>query len=91
MPASPDHAPIAAPRSSRRKLASSSARLPGVSSAAPTPWIARAAISVSISGAREQSTEATANQATPDTNTRRRPKRSPSEPPISSSPARVSA
>ena len=35
-PASPDHAPIAAPRSSGTKTASRIARLPGVMSAAPT-------------------------------------------------------
>ena len=36
-PPSPDQAPMAAPLSSRRKLASMMARLPGVSRAAPIP------------------------------------------------------
>ena len=62
-----------------------------MSRAAPTPWSARAAISASIEGARAHSPEATANQTTPDTKSRRRPKRSPSDPPSSSRPARVSA
>ena len=41
-PPSPDHAPTAAARSSLRKLACRIARLPGVSSAAPTPCSTRA-------------------------------------------------
>ena len=45
-PPSPDQAPIAAERSSVAKEACRMARLPGVSSAPPTPCRARAAISV---------------------------------------------
>ena len=40
-PASPDHAPMARPRSSGWKLAEMSARLPGTRSAAPAPCTAR--------------------------------------------------
>ena len=72
-PPSPDQAPMAGPRSSRRKLASMMARLPGVSRAPPMPWRARAAIRASSVGARPHSSEATANQITPITNTLRRP------------------
>ena len=46
-----DQVPIAAPRASAEYAALMSARLPGTSSAAPTPWTARAAISSSMPGA----------------------------------------
>ena len=49
------------------------ARLPGVSSAAPTPCRARARISVVASGASPHSSDARANQMVPITKTRRRP------------------
>ena len=45
------------------------------------PWSTRAAISTSAVGAIPQSREAAANQIVPITKIRRRPKRSPSEPP----------
>ena len=73
IPPSPDQAPMAGPRSSFRNDASMSASDPGVSSAPPTPCSARAAISISTLGATAHSSEATANHATPITNTRRRP------------------
>ena len=73
IPPSPDQAPMAGPRSSGRNDASMSASDPGASSAPPTPWSALAAISDSTLGATAQSSDATANQATPMTNTRRRP------------------
>ena len=47
MPPSPDQAPIARPRSAGTNDAEMMARLPGVSSAPPTPCRARAATSVS--------------------------------------------
>ena len=72
-PPSPDHAPIARARSSGAKDAWIIARLPGVSSAAPTPCSARAAISSGAVGASPHSSDATANQTTPITKTRRRP------------------
>ena len=45
------------------------------------PWSTRAAISTSAVGAMPQSREPAANQIVPITKIRRRPKRSPSEPP----------
>jgi len=49
--------------------------------AAATPWTARAAISCAVLPARPHAAEARAKIATPNRKTRRRPKRSPSEPP----------
>ena len=63
---------------------------PGVSSAPPMPCTTRAAISTRTFGARPHSSEAAANQVTPIRNTRRRPNRSPSEPPSRISEARLS-
>ena len=89
-PPSPDQAPMARPRSSGANDAWIIARLPGVSSAPPTPCRARAAMSSDAVGASPQSSEAMANQTTPMQNIRRRPYRSPSEPPSRISDARVS-
>ena len=89
-PPSPDQAPIARDRSSGENDAWMIARLPGVSSAPPTPCRARAAISVAALGATPQASEATANQIAPIMKMRRRPSRSPSVPPRRSNPARVS-
>ena len=72
-PPSPDHAPMAAIRSSSANEACRMARLPGVSSAPPTPCRARAAISTSTVGATPHSSDAAANQTMPMTNTFRRP------------------
>ncbi len=72
-PPSPDQAPIARARSAGRKLDSIIARLPGVSSAPPTPCSSRAPTSASALGATAQSSDATVNHATPTTNMRRRP------------------
>lgn len=82
IPPRPDQAPIARPRSSDTKLASMIDRLPGTRRAPPAPWRARAAISTSRLGASAQSSDATLNQATPMRKIRRRPKMSPSDPPI---------
>ena len=57
------------------------ARLPGVSSAPPTPWATRAATSTAIVGATAQSSDAMAKTTTPAWKIRLRPKRSPSDPP----------
>ena len=48
-------------------------RLPGVSSAPPTPCRARAAISTATFGASPHSSDAIANQMVPTTNILRRP------------------
>ena len=90
MPASPDQAPMAFDRSSSRKLAWRIASAPGVRRAAPTPWRARAAMSVPISGATAQTRDASPNHVVPTRKTRRRPKRSPSVPPTRTNAARVS-
>jgi hypothetical protein len=66
-----------------------SARLPGVSSAPPTPCSIRAATRASTFGANPHSTLATANQTVPITKIRRRPNRSPSDPPSRMRAARV--
>ena len=86
---SPDQAPIAWPRSAGRNDASMIARLPGVSSAPPTPCTARAPISSAALGATPQTSEATANHTTPARKIRFRPYRSPGAPANSSSPARA--
>src|SRR5207302_10850262 len=67
-----------------------SARLPGVSSAPPTPWRIRATTSTSMLGAAPQSADAAANQTVPITNALRRPRWSPSAPPSKISEARES-
>ena len=79
------HAPTALPRSSGGKVDTITASAAGVSSAPATPCRARAPTSTSIVGARAQSSEVAPNRNTPSANTRRSPKMSPSEPPISSS------
>ena len=89
-PPRPDHAPMARPRSPGANDASRMARLPGVSSAPPTPCRPRAAISRPMFGAVAQISDATANHATPITKIFRRPKRSQSAPESRMSPATVS-
>ena len=88
-PLSPDQIPIARARCAGRMQVSISARLPGVMSAAPTPWTSRAPIRKPIVGAAAQRPEATENTAMPARKILTRPKRSPSEPPRSISEARA--
>ena len=78
-------APTALPRSSGGNTATITASAAGVRSAPETPCSARATTSISIVGASAHSSEVTPNPATPTTNMRRSPNRSPSEPPIRSS------
>src|ERR1700722_5593200 len=87
----PDHVPIARPRSVPGNEALITARLPGISSAAPIPCTARVNISQLIDGETPQPPDASANRTTPQTKTLRRPYKSPSEPPTSSSEASSSA
>jgi hypothetical protein len=82
MPDHPDHAPIAAPRSSSAKLASTIARLAGTRSAAHAPWRIRAEINTPPLGATAQSAEVAANPSRPPLKILRRPYRSPKEPPV---------
>ncbi len=91
IPLKPDHVPMACPRRDGSNEAEMRARLPGTSSAAPTPCTARAAISHGTDCATPQAMDAAAKSATPSAYTRRRPKRSPSAPPTRSSEDRVSA
>src|SRR5262249_42120996 len=67
------------------------ARLPGTSSAPPTPCTALAAISCPTPGARPHQTDAMAKMATPVQKIRRRPKRSLIDPPTRISAARNNA
>ncbi len=73
VPPRPDQAPTAFGRSCAENVAWMIASEPGVSRAPPMPCRARAAISVSMLGARPHRAEATANQTTPIMNTLRRP------------------
>jgi len=66
------------------------ARVAGMSSAAPTPWMARMAMRMPPLAASPEASEATVKTARPAWKTRRRPNTSASRPPTSSSPARVS-
>ena len=58
--------------------------------AAPMPWSARLATSQVAFGARPAVADESANTTTPNRNARRRPKMSPSRPPVTSSTAKVS-
>ena len=82
--ANPAQVPIARPRTDFGNDALIIARLPGTSIAPPTPCRPRATMSVVASGANAHAAEATANTATPATKTRRRPYRSPADPPTNS-------
>ena len=62
----------------------------GIISAAPMPWIARLPISIGGSCARPAVAEVIAKMITPARNMRRRPKMSPSRPPVAISTAKVS-
>src|SRR5262249_2097738 len=66
------------------------ARVCGISTAAPSPWTARKAISHPGPGARPQAAEAAGNSATPMMNMTRWPIRSPSRPAVISRTARTS-
>ncbi len=88
--ASPDiapHTPSAAPRRSGGTAADSNVRLSGRTSAAPTPCMARAAMSASMDGASAAPRLPRVNSPSPVANTARRPSRSPSAAPVSSSTA----
>ena len=75
------HEPIAAPRSSPGNVAVISARLEGTSSAPAMPCSPRATISGTASGAIAHRADVSPKPTSPHTNTRRRPRMSPSEPP----------
>ena len=86
----PAQVPIARPRSCGGNVFEMIERVPGIMNAAPTPWTARLATSQPWVGARPIVALETANTTTPNRNMRRRPKMSPSRPPVTSSTAKVS-
>ena len=78
------YALIAFTRSSGRgKSVTISAMITEVATAPPTPWMKRAAISVSWLSASPQAAEARVKASTPERKTRLRPTRSPRRPAIS--------
>ena len=88
-PVKPLKIPSAFPRSSRGNAALKSAVASGITSAAPAPWTARAAISQPALPASAHAADAATNSPRPATNRRRRPKRSPSAAPVSNSTAKL--
>ena len=64
--------------------------VPGIISAAPTPWTTRLTTSEVSSGANPAVAEERAKMTTPARNIRRRPKMSPSRPPVANSTAKES-
>ena len=86
----PAQVPIALPRSSGGKALVMIDRVAGIMKAAPAPWTARPATSRPWSGARPIAALDSANTTTPNRNIRRRPKMSPSRPPVTSRTAKVS-
>ena len=88
-PVTPLKSPRAFPRSSRGNAALRSAIASGITRAAPAPWTARAAINHPALLASAHAADAAMNTPRPATNRRRRPKRSPSAAPVSSSTAKL--
>ena len=84
-----DQNPSARPRRSTGTASDSSVSVSGSTIAPPNPCAARAAISQLTSGARAAAADDAVNTARPITNMRRRPNRSPSAAPVSSSTAKV--
>ena len=89
-PPMPPQAPSASPRFSGGTAALRMVRVSGITIAPPRPCTARATLSSSTLGASAAPTDATVKMPTPIANIRRRPKRSPSAAPVSSSTAKVS-
>jgi hypothetical protein len=86
----PAQMPIARPRSCGGNVFVMIESVPGIISAAPTPCSAREPTSQPSFGAKPIVAEAKAKMPTPNRKTRRRPKMSPSRPPVTSSTANVS-
>ncbi len=85
----PAQMPIALPRSPAGNALVMIERVPGIISAAPTPWRAREATSQPSVGAKPAVAEARAKMVTPVRKTKRRPKMSPRRPPVTSRTANV--
>ena len=77
-PPIPPQMPITVPRRAGGKADVRMVRLTGMTTAAPIPWTARAAISIPADGARAQAADAAVKVASPTAKSRRRPNRSPS-------------
>ena len=75
--------PSATPRRSAATAADNRVRVSGVTMAAPMPWAMRPMSSISTLVDMAAKAEAAVKMATPMTNMRRRPKRSPSAAPVS--------
>ena len=90
IPATAAQIPIAFGRSSAGKTLVRIERVDGMISAPPIPISARLAISVSALPASAESSEPAPKTPSPTTSARRRPKRSPRLPMISSRPAKTS-
>ncbi len=86
----PAHVPIARPRSAGGKVFVMIESVAGIISAAPTPWVIRLITSAVVEGARPAVAEEIAKRTTPSRNIRRRPRMSPSRPPVASSTANES-
>ena len=86
----PAHVPIAVPRCSAGNAWVMIDSVAGIMNAAPTPWTARNRTSVVSVGAKPIAALEIPNTATPNRNMRRRPKMSPSRPPVTISTANVS-
>ena len=84
------HTAKAIPRSLPWKLALTSERVVGSTMAPPTPWSTRERMSRSPVGANAAMTDATPKITRPNTNNRRRPKRSDSAPKTKISAAKTS-
>ncbi len=91
MPVTAPQTPNAMPRSRPVKVAARIASDVANSMAPPTPWAAREPISISGLTAAPRSAEPAVNTTRPSPKTSRRPKRSESDPAVSSSAARESA
>ena len=86
----PAQVPIARPRSWGSKVLVMIERVAGIMKPAPTPWTARNAISQVSLWESPIRKLAVPNTITPKRNIRRRPKMSPSRPPVTSVTAKVS-
>jgi len=89
MPVTPLKIPIAQARRSGGKAALRSASESGITSAAPAPCTARAAISQPTPGASAHAADAATNRPSPAANRRLRPYRSPSAAAVINSTAKL--
>ena len=86
----PAQVPIALPRSAGGKALVMIESVAGIISAAPTPCSARDGDQPALGGREADRRRATAKTTTPIRKTLRRPKMSPSRPPVTSSTAKLS-